>query len=82
MRAELATAFADAATKLPKPLNDVFTRCAILGFSVRETAKALGLTVRATKARLFRAKSRLRRELQTMFAGGLAPVTSRIGFRS
>src|SRR6266576_691595 len=69
VRAELARAIANAVAKLPKPLNDVFTRCTVSGLSIRETAKALGLTVQATKTRLFRARSRLRRHLHTAFAG-------------
>jgi DNA-directed RNA polymerase specialized sigma24 family protein len=58
VRAELASAIANAVATLPKPLNDVFTRCTVSGLSIRETAKALGLTVQATKTRLFRARSR------------------------
>ena len=54
LRAELRSAIAEAAANLPKPLNEVFTRCT-LGLSVRDTAEALGLTVQATKTRLFRA---------------------------
>ena len=48
--------------------------------AIRETAKALGLTVQATKTRLFRARSRLRRHLHTAFAG--VTVTPNIVFRS
>jgi RNA polymerase sigma-70 factor, ECF subfamily len=60
LRAELNRALGDAAARLPKPLNDVFTRCSILGLSVRDTAEALGLTVQATKTRLFRARYKRR----------------------
>jgi RNA polymerase sigma-70 factor (ECF subfamily) len=82
LRAEIENAVADAVSKLPKALSDVFTRCGVSGLSIRDTAEALGLTVQATKTRLFRARSRLRHELQKSFGGGLTPVTSRIGFRS
>jgi RNA polymerase sigma-70 factor, ECF subfamily len=67
VREELARAIANAVATLPKPLNDVFTRCTVSGLSIRETAKALGLTVQATKTRLFRARARLRRHLRTVF---------------
>ena len=69
VRAELARAIANAVATLPKPLNDVFTRCTVSGLSIRETAKALGLTVQATKTRLFRARRLMRQKLQTTFAG-------------
>jgi len=80
VRAELARAIANAVAKLPKPLNDVFTRCTVSGLSIRETAEALGLTVQATKTRLFRARSRLRRHLHAAFAD--VTVTPNIVFRS
>jgi RNA polymerase sigma-70 factor (ECF subfamily) len=82
LRAEIESAVADAVAKLPKALSDVFTRCSLSGLSIRDTAEALGLTVQATKTRLFRARSQLRKELQKVFGGGLTLATSRIGFRS
>jgi RNA polymerase sigma-70 factor, ECF subfamily len=82
LRAEIESAVADAVSKLPRALSDVFTRCSVSGLSVRDTAEALGLTVQATKTRLFRARSQLRQELQKAFRGGLTLATSRIGFRS
>jgi RNA polymerase sigma-70 factor, ECF subfamily len=82
LRAEIQSAVADAVAKLPKALSDVFTRCGVSGLSIRETAEALGLTVQATKTRLFRARSQLRKELQKAFGYGLTLATSRIGFRS
>jgi RNA polymerase sigma-70 factor (ECF subfamily) len=82
LRAEIEKAVADAVSKLPKALSDVFTRCSVSGLSIRDTAEALGLTVQATKTRLFRARSQLRHELQRAFGGGLTLATSRIGFRS
>jgi RNA polymerase sigma-70 factor (ECF subfamily) len=82
LRAEIQSAVADAVAKLPKALSDVFTRCGVSGLSIRETAEALGLTVQATKTRLFRARSQLRKELQKAFGCGLTLATSRIGFRS
>jgi RNA polymerase sigma-70 factor (ECF subfamily) len=82
LRAEIESAVAGALSKLPKALSDVFTRCSVSGLSIRDTAEALGLTVQATKTRLFRARSQLRQELQKAFGGSLTPATSRIGFRS
>ena len=82
LRAEIESAVADAVAKLPTALREVFTRCSVLGLSIRDTAGALGLTVQATKMRLFRARSLLRQELRTSFAGGLTPVTTRADFRS
>jgi RNA polymerase sigma-70 factor (ECF subfamily) len=64
LRAERDGAVADAVSMLPKPLSDVFTRCTS-GMSISDAAEELGLTVPATKTRLFRARSRLRQKLQT-----------------
>jgi RNA polymerase sigma-70 factor (ECF subfamily) len=64
LRSELNRAIADVTAKLPKPLSDVFIRCSISGLSIRDTAEALGLTVPATKTRLFRARCIVRQKLQ------------------
>ena len=82
LQAEIESTVADAVSKLPKALGEVFTRCSVSGLSIRDTAEALGLTVPATKTRLFRARSQLRQQLQKAFGGGLKLATSRIGFRS
>jgi RNA polymerase sigma-70 factor, ECF subfamily len=82
LRAEIESAVADAVAKLPTALRDVFTRCTVFGLPIRDTAEALGLTVQATKTRLFRARLQLRQELQKAFGGDLTLATSRIGFRS
>jgi hypothetical protein len=82
LRAEIESAVTDAVSKLPKPLSDVFTRCGVSGLSIRDTAEALGLTVPATKTRLFRARSQLRQELRKAFGSGLTLATLRIGLRS
>jgi RNA polymerase sigma-70 factor, ECF subfamily len=76
LRAELRNAIAEAAANLPKPLNEVFA-CCISGLSVRDTAEALGLTVQATKMRLFRARARVRQDLQTVFCGSATVAPSR-----
>ena len=67
IRREIGRAVADAAARLPPPLREVFTRCAVAGTSIRDTAQSLGLTVPATKTRLFRARSLMRRRLQEVF---------------
>jgi RNA polymerase sigma-70 factor, ECF subfamily len=64
MRAEIGNALQNAAAQLPKRLSDVFTLCIVYRVSISETARALGLTVQATKTRLFRARSRIRAELK------------------
>ena len=69
LRSELNSAVADATAELPKPLSDVFIRCSISGLSIRDAAEALGLTVPATKTRLFRARCIVRQKLQRKFAG-------------
>ena len=63
-RREVATALSDAAAKLPKHLRDVYTLCYSGGFRVREAAAMLGLTMPATKTRLFRAQHRMRSALR------------------
>jgi RNA polymerase sigma-70 factor (ECF subfamily) len=65
---EIATALSDAAASLPKPLRDVFALCAFSGLSLEEAATALGLTVGATKTRLFRAHARMRSHLQPVWS--------------
>jgi RNA polymerase sigma-70 factor (ECF subfamily) len=75
LRAEIESALADAVAKLPTALRDVFTRCTVFGLPIRDTAGALGLTVNATKTRLFRARTQLRRKLRRTFTGSLTPAT-------
>ena len=54
----------DTAGRLPRRLRDVFVLSAIGGLSMAETAEALGLTLPATKTRMFRARSVIRSELR------------------
>jgi RNA polymerase sigma-70 factor (ECF subfamily) len=60
---EIGSALSDAIARLPKPMREVFTLCTVSGFSVKEAAAALGLTVPAAKTRLFRAQTRMRSSL-------------------
>jgi RNA polymerase sigma-70 factor, ECF subfamily len=64
--AEIHQKVVDTAGRLPRPLRDVFVLSTISGLSVAETAKALGLTVPATKTRIFRARSFMRSQLRDM----------------
>jgi RNA polymerase sigma-70 factor (ECF subfamily) len=82
LRAEIESAVAEAVSKLPQALSDVFTRCSVSGLSMQDAADALGLTMEATKTRLFRARLHLRQELKKAFGDGLKLATPRIGFRS
>ena len=82
LRAELAQAIANATAKLPKRLNDVLTRYTYSELSIGAIAKALGLTVPATKTRLFRARSLVRQEVQAVFPGVFSPAVLRIVFRA
>jgi RNA polymerase sigma-70 factor (ECF subfamily) len=61
---EIAAAVCAAAETLPKCLQDVYCLCCVSGFCVREAAEMLGLTLPATKTRLFRAQHRIRSEVE------------------
>ena len=74
---ELASALSDAASILPKPLRDVFALCAFSGRSLGEAAEALGITVGATKTRLFRAHARMRSHLRPVWSDASVHGTSR-----
>jgi RNA polymerase sigma-70 factor (ECF subfamily) len=76
LRSERSRALADAAAALPRRLGDVFTRCSISGFSIREAAETLGISEEATKTRLFRARSILRRKLHRTFSSTTILATS------
>ncbi len=64
--AEIRQKVNDTAGRLPRPLREVFVLSVISGLSIAETAKALGLTVPATKTRIFRARSFMRFQLRDM----------------
>jgi RNA polymerase sigma-70 factor (ECF subfamily) len=63
---EMRKTLVETVARLPRPLRDTFTLYAISGLSIAETAKALGLTVPATKTRLFRARSFMRSALKNV----------------
>jgi RNA polymerase sigma-70 factor, ECF subfamily len=66
-RQEIDSAFSEAVSTLPKPLREVYTLYSVSGLSLREVAATLGLTVPATKTRLFRARAGVRLRLKPMW---------------
>ena len=69
---EISSAFSTAVAKLPENLREAYTLFAISGLSLREVAEALGLSVSATKTRLFRARAGIRVSLQPVWSVGRA----------
>lgn len=67
---ELETVLRDAARALPTTFREVFFLRDVEGLSTEETAEMLDLSVGAVKARLFRARLRLREELSKIFKRG------------
>ena len=67
---ELETVLRDAARALPTTFRTVFFLRDVEGLSTEETAEMLNLSVGAVKARLFRARLRLREELSKIFKRG------------
>jgi DNA-directed RNA polymerase specialized sigma24 family protein len=54
--------------RLPEHLREAYTLFAISGLSLREVAETLGLTISATKTRLFRARAGIRMSLEPVCA--------------
>jgi len=69
-RAELETILGNAVKSLPPIFRTVFYLRDVEGLSTEETAQILNLSVGAVKARLFRARLRLREELARVFKRG------------
>jgi RNA polymerase sigma-70 factor (ECF subfamily) len=61
---EVASALSDAIGRLPNHMREIFTLCAVSGYSVKEVAASLGLSVAAAKSRLFRAQAQVRSRLR------------------
>lgn len=61
---EMTSALTDAVASLPEHLREVYYLFTISELSLQEVASSLGLTVAATKTRLFRARAGLRISLQ------------------
>ncbi|HUZ47686.1 MAG TPA: sigma-70 family RNA polymerase sigma factor [Terriglobia bacterium] len=69
-RVEMETILHNAAKALPATFRTVFFLRDVEGLSTEETAEMLNLSVGAVKARLFRARLRLREELSKIFKRG------------
>ena len=69
-RAELERILQDAAQSLPPSFRTVFHLRDVQGLSTEETANLLNLSAGAVKARLFRARLRLREDLSKTFKRG------------
>ena len=69
-QSELEVILQGAANSLPPGFRTVFYLRDVEGLSTEETAELLDLTVGAVKARLFRARLRLREELSKIFKRG------------
>ncbi len=69
-QSELEAILQDAARTLSPAFRTVFFLRDVQGLSTEETAEMLGLSVGAVKARLFRARMRLREELSKIFKRG------------
>jgi len=64
---ELFSAFSTAVARLPKHLREPYTLFAISSLPLREVAMVLGLTLSATKTRLFRARAGIRSTLRPVW---------------
>ena len=71
LSAETRQALDRAILHLPDSLRVVFVMRDIEGFSIQDTAEALGLSENNVKTRLLRARLRLRQELSIYFGGKL-----------
>jgi RNA polymerase sigma-70 factor, ECF subfamily len=69
-RVEMETILRNAAKALPATFRTVFFLRDVEGLSTEETAETLNLSVGAVKARLFRARLRLREDLSKIFKRG------------
>src|SRR5271169_710175 len=67
-RRELRAILTGALATLPQSYSTVFLLQDVEGFSTKDTAEALGLTITAVKARLMRARLQLRERLSMHFA--------------
>jgi RNA polymerase sigma-70 factor (ECF subfamily) len=65
---EISSALARAVSCLPVSLRDAFTLYCVSGLSVKEVADALGLSQAAAKTRVFRARAKVRVQLQPVWA--------------
>lgn len=66
---EISSAFSTAVQKLPEHLRETYTLFTVSGMSLQEVAGTLGLTISATKTRLFRARAGIRTSLKPVWSG-------------
>jgi RNA polymerase sigma-70 factor, ECF subfamily len=77
LRNELHTIMTDAVSRLREKLRVVVLLCELQGLSSAETARRLGLTVPAVKARAFRARRQLRQDLERKYKAALGNSLNR-----
>ena len=66
---EIASAFSTSVARLPKHLREPYALFTVAELPLQEVATALGLTISATKTRLFRARAWMRTSLKPVWAG-------------
>jgi RNA polymerase sigma-70 factor, ECF subfamily len=64
---EISAAVADAASRLPEHLHQVFVLHHDAGMTLKEVAGTLGLSLSGAKTRMFRAHTRVRSQLQPVW---------------
>jgi RNA polymerase sigma-70 factor (ECF subfamily) len=74
---EIGSAFSTAIARLPRHLREPYTLFTVSELSLQEIAVTLGLTMAATKTRLFRARAWMRTSLQPVWAGARASQAAR-----
>ncbi len=74
---EIGSAFSTAIARLPRHLREPYTLFAVSELPLKEIATALGLTMAATKTRLFRARAWMRTSLEPVWAGARASQIAR-----
>ena len=68
-RREITVAHEQAVSGLPKHLRDVYSLYAFSEMTLAEVANSLGLSLPATKSRVFRARTALRSRLRPVWSG-------------
>ena len=66
---EISSAFSAAVATLPTHLREAYMLFEVSGLSLPEVALTLGLSLSATKSKVFRARARIRRSLQPVWPG-------------
>jgi RNA polymerase sigma-70 factor (ECF subfamily) len=67
--AEISSALSKAVARLPRALREAYLLFTVSELPLQEVATSLGLTVSATKTRLFRARAGLRSSLRPVWYG-------------